>query len=229
MPRGRKKTDKTRKQIEDKYKGLPDTIQDYFSDFKKLFNDKHSSDIIVAYLFMEVERAQYNILYGAMVKKHKIDKDYARNALDDLRIQRFEFRELYEILAKKEIIYDTIKHADKAHEIRNKVIHGREISENAKKVAIIAILEYAHLLNNDVYADFQFKPFGSRKGFKGRGKSHSPALSGWVLEGLLSRLENLDKKIKKIIVKRHDKEPVTEPDVQPAPANPQAQEPPNAQ
>ncbi len=218
--------------VELKFDGLPKPVQKYFGDFKSLIAHNYAWDIILAYLFMEVERGQHDILYGALVKKYKVDKDYARDALDLLEMKRPEFRELYHILAKKQIEPEIISCIERAVTTRNKVIHGKDTGEGAKKEAIMFILEYAHLLNEQVYKDFIFKPFGNKKGFKGRGVSYNKKTSGWVIEGILSRLNKMNKDIKEKIAKQHDAKNTAEEEIiiQAEPvAQAEQQEPPNDQ
>ena len=168
------------------YKSLPDIIQKHFdlSVIIIVIDDKNSLDVLIPYLFMKVEQAQRMILYAAMVKKYKIDKDLASGALDNLRIKRKDFRELYEILAGKPIDAETIEYAKDAEKFRDNILHGKTVKTEDKGRAACNIFTYSVLLNEQVDKDFGFEPFGNMTGFKGKVQSHDKTTSRWMLIGM---------------------------------------------
>ncbi len=216
-----------RDRVPKKYADLPESVQDYFGGFRSiiLIDEKYAWDILVGYLFMQVERAQYSIVYCAMVKKQGTNKDVTRGLLSLFRIKRKEFPILYKILGGTEISEETIRLAKNAEKIRDKIIHGndKQVSKKMKKDAIVSILEYSDLLNEHSYADFGFRPFGDLTGFNGRRKTLGKKPSRWIIKGILAELNK-----KKPKTDEEEEENENNPQ-HPPPANPQAQVPPNAQ
>ncbi len=181
--------------LNEKYRELPDTVKDYFVKTQPLINDE-SWDILIAYLFMQVEKAQYSIVYCAMVKKHKVDKIIARNILSNFHMKREIFPRLYKILGGNEINAETLQFSKDAERVRDKILHGNDkgVVDNHKKKAILSILEYSKLLNDLANTDFGFKPFGDLTGFNGRGRTYKSETSRWIIMGILSQLNKKNTK-----------------------------------
>ena len=170
----------------DEYKKLPEIIQNYFNLSVSIIviDNKTSLDILIAYVFMKVEQAQRMILYAALVKKYKVDKDLARKALDNFRMTRPEFLEFYKTLAGKPVNKETIELGKEAEGVRDNILHGRKVKDVDKGNAILDIFEYSRLLNEQANKDFGFQPFGDMTGFKGNIKSHDKETSKWILMGM---------------------------------------------
>ena len=172
------------KNLSKKYNKLPDPMRTYFGLESSIFDNVHSWDMLIAFLFMKVERVQHRILYCAVVKKYKVDEKLAEKALNDFHMTRHKFLELYKTLAGKKIGKKIVDFGEKAEKIRGKILHGKNVNETDKKMAISCILEYVKLLNEKVYKDFEFRPFGDMTGFKGNVKSHDKETSKWMLMGM---------------------------------------------
>ncbi len=170
----------------DEYNKLPEIIQNYFNLSVSIIvlDNKTSLDILIAYVFMKVEQAQRMILYAAIVKKYKVDKDLARKALDDFRMTRPEFLEFYKTLAGKPVNKETIELGKEAEGVRDNILHGRKVKDVDKGNAILDIFEYSRLLNEQANKDFGFQPFGDMRGFKGKIQSHDKETSKWILMGM---------------------------------------------
>ncbi len=211
-----------RDRIPKKYADLPETVQDYFGGFRSiiLIDEKYAWDILVGYLFMQVERAQYSIVYCAMVKNQGTNKDVTRNMLSYFHLKRKSFPKLYKILGGREISNETMQLAKDAEKVRDKILHGndKQVSKKMKKDAIVSILEYSDLLNEHSYTDFGFRPFGDLTGFNGRRKTHLKKPSRWIIKGILAELNK-----KKPSADEEEEENENNPQP-PAPANPQAQD-----
>ncbi len=169
-----------------KYLSLPDIIQKHFilSIEIIVIDHKNALDILIPYLFMKVEQVQRLILYAAMVKKYKIDKDLASTALDNLHMTREKFRELYEILAGNPIDAKTIKYSKEAEKFRDNILHGKDVKTEDSAYAACDIFSYSVLLNEQVDKDFGFEPFGDMRGFKGNVQPHDKIASKWMLIGM---------------------------------------------
>ncbi len=176
-------------QVKNRFKELPDAVQKYFSSFNNLIpspsNSERTWEILIAYLFIKVEQAQYNTLYGIITKEYKIDKELSQKALDDYHMTRAAFIDLYEVLTSKAIEQKTIELGKKIQRIRNKVIHGNSKGFRipTKRMAVVSILNYADLLNQQVFEESNFKPFGDIRG-PADGESHDKETSQWMLIGM---------------------------------------------
>ena len=210
-----------------KYNRLPVSMRNYFTSFPNLIpsptNNERTWEILIAYLFMKVEQAQYNIVYGAITKKYEGHKKLTQKAIDNFHMTRDKFINLYEILTKKPIDIKAIKLGEAIQKVRNKVIHGNSkgFTDREKRAAVVSILEYAVLLNNQVYTDLQFKPFGN---LRGPAKSHDEQTTKWMLIGMGLLEPPKAKKTKKQAAQENVRQNNNQQPVAPAPANPQAQD-----
>lgn len=165
------------------FDAMPEELKAYLGHFRGLAND-YPWDVSISYLFAQTELAQNMIVYGGVVKLHKVDAKVAKSAVNSLHMTRARFRDLYKIITNKEISSEAINHAKKAELVRDRILHGKSVQDSGKREAVVSILRYAELLNEQVYVDAGFKPFGSMQGFKGRAKSLDESTSRWVLTGM---------------------------------------------
>ncbi len=164
--------------IKNKYDALPDDVQNYLGSFPLIIDidDKDTLDMLVAYLFVKIERAQRRTLYGVAVKKYRVNKDIAqkgvKNAqkgINSIRLSRSDFYLKYRLMADGERVNKKTRDIMKnAENFRNEVTHGKIVKDADKSKVIKSILDYIKLLNEQTETDFGFTPFGSMKGFSGR-------------------------------------------------------------
>lgn len=166
-----------------KFRALPEDLQAYLPHFTSLAED-YPWDVSISYLFAQTELAQNMTVYGGVVKLHRVDAAVAKSTVDSHHMTRDRFRELYKIITGEGISAEAIKSAKDAERIRDRILHGKNVSESDKRKAVIAILKYAHLLNEQIFKDAGFRPFGSMQGFKGRATSLDKSTSKWVLTGM---------------------------------------------
>jgi len=163
---------------------LPDPLREYLVHFPKLAED-FPWEVALSYLFAQVELAHNMTIYCGVVKCHRVDSELARKAINDHHMTRPRFRELYAIIInKKGIQADTTKRAVFAEGVRDRILHGKTVKDEEKRAAIISTLDYANLLNEQIFADANFRPFGKLQGFKGRGTPLDKSTSRWVLMGI---------------------------------------------
>lgn len=169
--------------ILNKFDALPEDFRTYFKHFPSLAKD-YPWEVSISYLFAMTELAQNMIVYAGVVKLHKVDSAIARSTVDKLHMTRSRFRELYKTIAEKEISKAAVEKAKDAERIRDRILHGKVVSDADKRKAVVSVLEYSSLLNEQVYEDAKFRPFGSMQGFKGRAASLDKSTSRWVLTGM---------------------------------------------
>ena len=173
----------SRRGIVNRLNDSPKHVREYFPYLQGLLED-YPLDVSISYLFGMVELAQNKSLYCAMVKLHHVDKELAKKAVDLQPIYRDDFRQFYEAIFGKKPKVMTFKKLGEAEAIRDRIVHGKQASERDKRKAIVDIIEFAELFNDDVNEIAGFQPFGDLRGFKGRGQPLSKPTSRWILKGM---------------------------------------------
>lgn len=174
---------KTLKGLKKKYAAAPEKVRAYFQHFEKLA-EEFPYDVALAYVFALVELAQNMTLYCGIVKVHKVNATMARSAVDAHYMKRKDFREKVEVIYGKPIPSSTTEKLTSAEKVRDKVMHGKQCSDAAKRTALAQVLEYAAEVNAFLKKEAGIEPFGSLKGFKGRAKALDKNTSRWVLKGM---------------------------------------------
>ena len=165
------------------FDALPKALKDYFEHFPSLAKD-YPWEVSISYLFAQTELAQNTTVFAAVVKLHKVNAKMTWSTVNRHHMTRDRFRELYKTVCGESISKDAIEKAKSAEKVRDQILHGKDVSEADKRMAVVSILEYAHLLNEQVAKDAGFRPFGSMQGFKGRAASLDKPTSRWVLIGM---------------------------------------------
>jgi hypothetical protein len=165
------------------FEDLPENLKAYLSHFPSLARD-YPWEVSISYLFAQTELAQNMTVYGTVVKLHRVDSSVAKSTVDSHHMTRNRFRELYKIITNTEISAEAITSVKDAEKIRDRILHGKNVSDSDKRKSVVSILEYARLLNEQVFEDAGFRPFGSMQGYKGRAISLDKSTSKWVLTGI---------------------------------------------
>jgi hypothetical protein len=166
-----------------KFDSCPQEVKDYLTHFRDL-TTKHLYQVCLAYLFLRTELAQNRTLYCGVVKLHHAHTNIAESAIDTQHLTRDRFLEIYERVFGERLpdaISGKLKQAEK---IRDKVVHGKIVSDPEMREAIHDVLEYAILMNDHLESKAGFKPFGDLRGFKGRGTPLEKSTTRWVLKGM---------------------------------------------
>lgn len=165
------------------YNNLPDEVKQYLEHFPSL-SENYPWDVVIAYLFSRVELAQNMTVYCGVVKCHRVDTEIARTAVNNQHMTRQGFKDMYKSIfgsAMPKAISSKLDHSEK---IRDKILHGKNVSEQDKRKAVYDLLHYAKEFNEKMNAVAGFKPFGSLQGFKGRAQSLDKSTSRWVVKGI---------------------------------------------
>ena len=109
-------------------------------------------------------------IYCGVVKLHRVNSALARTAVDNHRMTRGGFKDLYATILGKPLKKNVVDKIAEAENVRDRILHGKKVSEADKRKAVVDVLEYAESFNAEVSRIAGFKPFGSLKGFKGRGQ-----------------------------------------------------------
>ncbi|MPQ75777.1 hypothetical protein [Hydrogenovibrio sp. JE_KL2] len=124
------------------------------------------------------------ILYGGVVKIHRGSREIAQRIVNKHHVTRDGFLILYKNIFGKPLDTEILERIKTAEKIRDKVIHGKNVSDSEIREAIVDVLEYSQLLNNGVKSDAGFYPFGDMRGFKGRSSPLDRRTTKWVMKGL---------------------------------------------
>jgi hypothetical protein len=165
------------------YKAFPREIRAYFNHVPKLAKD-YPWDVCLAYEFSRVELGQNMAIYCAVVKLHRADPALARRAVENHPMFRDQYRQLFATVFGKPLDKPVIDALEEAEAVRDKIMHGKTVTERRKRKAVIDVLEYARLFNAQVDQVAGFKPYGDLRGFKGRAKALPKSTTRWVLKGL---------------------------------------------
>ena len=166
------------------YETLPDEVQNHFQHLPKLISDDLPYEIAIAYVFLKIEQAQNRALYGGVVKIHRGNAEFARRLMNFQHLTRDGFKDIYKNVFGHAITSATSDKLKEAETARDKVIHGKSVTDNELREAIADVLEYADLFNAEVNSVSGFKPFADMRGFKGRADSLDKRTTKWLMRGL---------------------------------------------
>jgi hypothetical protein len=169
--------------IVNRYRKSPPEVQEYFKHLPKLL-EEFPLDVAIAYLFARIELVQNTALYCGVVKLHRGHTEVTRNAINAHHMERKDFEQLFENVFGKKLTSDILSPLKDAERIRDKVLHGKHISETDKRTAIVRVIEFAELFNKFVQDVAGFKPFADLRGFKGRGAALDKSTTRWIMKGL---------------------------------------------
>jgi hypothetical protein len=166
-----------------RFNSAPKEVRDYFTHLPKLV-EGFPLDVVLSYVFAQVELAQNMALYCGIVKLHKADGQLARSAIDAHHMTRKEFRERFAVVFGSPIPDAVANSLGKAESVRDRVMHGKYTIDLDKRNAVAHVIEYAEQLNAHVHGIAGFRPFGDLRGFKGAAKSLDKSTTRWVLKGM---------------------------------------------
>lgn len=135
-------------------------------------------------MFLRTEKAQNRALYCGVVKLHCADSTVADAAVNCQYLTRDGFLALYKNVFGHPLSAATSAKIKDAEKIRDRVVHGKAVSDPDLRQAIVEVLEYAAAMNTDINSIAGFKPFGDLRGFKGRAQGLAKPTTRWLLKGL---------------------------------------------
>lgn len=155
----------------------------YFSSLPKLLFHYEAT---LAYMFLNVEKCQNTSLYCGLVKLHGAETTLASRIIDKQHLTRDLFSNLFKNIFNHNLPQKVIAPLNNAEQIRDRVVHGKNVSDKEIRTAIVDIIIFAELYNNFVLGVAGFKPFGSLQGFKGRGKkcAMDAHTTRWFMKGM---------------------------------------------
>jgi len=162
----------------------PYEVKNHFEHLPKLIENNLPYEIAIAYVFLKIEQAQNRALYGGVVKVHRGNAEFAKRLMNFQHLTRDGFKDIYKNVFGHAIPDAMSKKLKDAEKSRDKVIHGKIVTDNELREAIADVLEYAELFNAEVNKVAGFKPFADMRGFKGRADSLDKRTTKWLMRGL---------------------------------------------
>jgi hypothetical protein len=163
----------------------PDDVQQYFSSLPYLI--EHGDwYVCIAYQFIRVETAQNRSLYCGVVKLHRAHPEVAGSVLYASHITRKSFLELLHTIFGTPLPADIASKLKYAEGVRDKIVHGKGVSDSDARQGIVDVLDYATAFNAHLDKCAGIRPFGDLRGFKGRGESFDKKTTSWLLKGVFA-------------------------------------------
>ncbi len=166
-----------------KYESCTEDVKFFFEHLPNLIQNC-PYEVNLAYIFLQTEKAQNRTIYCGVVKLHRAHAEIASNIINSHHMTREGFLELYKNIFGSQLPKETTSLIKEAERIRDKVIHGKNVSDANIRRAISDVLDYAESMNKELDKTAGFKPFGDLRGFKGRGTPLDKSTTKWLLSGI---------------------------------------------
>lgn len=160
-----------------------ENVKGYFQHLPKLIKE-FPHEVCLAYLFLRLEQAHNRALYCGVVKLHHADGDLTDRIINNDHVTRDKFQELYQSVFGSSVPEAAKALLTTAEKIRDKVIHGKDVSAMEKREAIVDVIKYAEAFNNELKLKAGFEPFGDLRGFSGAAQKFGKDTTRWLLKGL---------------------------------------------
>jgi hypothetical protein len=142
-------------------------------------------EVCLAYMFAQVELAQNMTLYHGVRKLHSAHAEVARNAVNVHHLTRAGFESLFKNVFGRALPGPVLTPLKNAEKVRDLVMHGKAATNEAKRGAIVEVLDYASKHNAFVDKHAGFKPFKKDlRGVTGAAKSLEKSTTKWMLMGM---------------------------------------------
>lgn len=177
-------TPKTYKGVLREFNTHSQAVREYFEHLPRLING-FNFDVAIAYAHSQVELGHNMLLYCGLLKLHRADRTVAGRVVEATHLTRAGFKGFFKNIFDMPIPEGTATLLENAEDVRDKIIHGKAVSEARKRQALVGVLKYAHAMNVFVTRSAGFAPFGQDlRGFKGAGQAIDKATTRWLMKGM---------------------------------------------
>jgi len=159
-------------------------IQQFMEHLPSLLESNYPFDVALSYLFSRLELGQNIIIYASIRKKYKTDTRVTEVAIENWDSTKDTFESRFEIVFGKPVPTAIMAAKKAAQRVRNKVMHGKSVSEPEKRAAIAEGLDYAQSLNTLVMSELRFEPFGKITGITGAAPAMDASATRFLLKGM---------------------------------------------
>jgi hypothetical protein len=168
-----------------KLRHASDGVQYYFWMLPELLENVSSPGPALAYCFQNIEYAQRRALYALLMRRFRTDSDVTWEAIDSLDITRSNFPDFYQSFSGKKFPKGLRDLMTPAETVRDNITHGRDASVTDVHRAIGICLDYAEQVNERMWLDVGFRPFGRLQGVTSSKRPQlNTEISHLVLKGL---------------------------------------------
>jgi hypothetical protein len=170
--------------VVNRYNQSPAEVQAYFESLPSLI-ESYQWEVSLGFLFIRVEKALNTMLYCGARKVRRANAEVARKFVDAHHMTRKEFRRLFANVFGRDVPSEITAILAEAEKVRDKVIHGKMVSDADFRKATVRVIEYAEAMNELVHEIAAFKPFTiDLRGFVGRGEALDRSTTMWLMKGL---------------------------------------------
>ena len=176
-------TIRSKKGLINYYYSAEPNVQTFFEHLPSLI-EAYPLEVALSYVFLRLELAQNLAIYCGIVKQHRADADLAWAAVNNQHMTREGFQEMFKVVFGKAVPRGSSARLKAAEGVRDKVVHGKAVTDADKRNAIANVLDYAAAFSARVNEIARFDPVGSLRGFKGRRSALDKATTRWILKGM---------------------------------------------
>ena len=165
---------------------LGSDITGFYSEFNDLVDSTLPLHVLLAYVFFRLEQGQLLALYLGSRKLQRTDSELTWKALDSQRIDRETFLTYFETIYSFPIPQPIREIIVPAEKIRDRLMHGKIVTDPNLREAIARPLYYSLEINNLIAQKINgLRPFVSDlRGVIGRLESLDKPTSRWILKGM---------------------------------------------
>jgi len=156
----------------------------YFDPCSDLLENSYAYEVVISYMFSKLEQAHREALIFGAVKIHGVDTALARSVIDKYDLTRKDFREKFKNIYGYRVPADAVTKITRAEQIRDKILHGKNVKIGQQQQCILDTIDYFAALNDVMYQNSTIWLAGDRRGYKGRKSVHNKATSRWILKGM---------------------------------------------
>lgn len=167
------------------YKKRPQKVQTHFEHVLRLIEEDFPLEVCLAYVFFRLEYGQNAALYLGTVKVYNIDSTIAKKIVGAQHLTRDGFIEFYRKIFKTRVPEKAVLCLKEAEKTRDVIMHGKKANQKEVRNAIARVLEYAEIINEQLYKNCALEPFGYLTGVLGGRKNYlDKPTSKYVLKGI---------------------------------------------
>lgn len=128
------------------FDAAPTAVRAFLPDLPRLVTDdalQHGLSAAVAYAFHRLEVAHRRALHLGLVRIHGVPAALAREATQREHLSRGHFHRLLHEVMRAPLPAEPRQHYDVAVGVRDDLLHGKDVSDDALRKALLALVGYA--------------------------------------------------------------------------------------
>jgi len=175
---------KSKVALQKQFEDLPDQTKIYLKGLEHLLSSPATFAVALAYLFMKLEEGNHRALKCGLIRIHRCNSSKVDEALEKQHFTRTYFRAVFKNVFGKEVDAKVLEYLAVAEGTRDRLIHGKGVSDPELRKAIANSLLYIVGLGAQVEITTKKNPFGNLSGLAGKTLLMESVPSYWLLKGL---------------------------------------------